>query len=286
MGFFLVCFKKTNGEGMASTLEKSYLRMKSPSLPPLPMKIGKEYPKTLVPRKKEDVLDWPPKEVARQLTLREMGMFQKILPREIMNWSREKKGTNIQSFINWFNALSNYLSFKILESRVVKDRAKIICLIIAIANETAILKNYNTTFELLSVLNHSSVHRLKQTWKEVPGKDMAMYDDLNMYISSDNNFKYLREKTSKQDPPILPYIGLFLTDMTFCDDGNPNMLNGKINFSKRMKMASIIKEIQKLQGGVFELNIDPTAQSLLAKLEKRLTDEELYDLSLAREKRE
>lgn len=34
-------------------------------------------------------------------------------------------------------------------------------------------------------------------------------------------------------PPKIPYIGTSLADLTFIEDGNPDHLDGMINFTKR-----------------------------------------------------
>jgi hypothetical protein len=43
-------------------------------------------------------------------------------------------------------------------------------------------------------------------------------------------------------------LGVYLTDLTFLDDGNQNTLNGRddmINFDKRRKISYVIREIQQ-----------------------------------------
>lgn len=44
----------------------------------------------------------------------------------------------------------------------------------------------------------------------------------------------------------MPYIGLYLTDLVFVDDGNPNVVNGMLNFFKRLKMSTVIQQIQRM----------------------------------------
>lgn len=288
---FCTLMKKTNGESFSNTIEKSLQKVTSISNIYKNPKSDKG-PKILKPPKKTDnIYEWPTKEIARQLTLKEYYMFRKIQPKECLNqaWSkdnRKAKAPNIHFMIHWFNSLSNLICFKILESKNVKERAKNLAITIQLAYECSLLNNFNATFEILSALNHSSVHRLKQTWGCLTRQEKQLYDDMNMFLSQDQNFKFLRDKISTNVPPLLPYIGLYLTDLTFLDDGNPDTVNGKINFYKRLRIASIIKDIQNYQQQPYELLQDDELQGLLDQVEYRLTNEEMYELSLVREKRE
>jgi son of sevenless len=49
------------------------------------------------------------------------------------------------------------------------------------------------------------------------------------------------------DPPCIPYIGMYLTDLTFMEEGISNNTGDLINFSKRWKVAAVIQDIQQYQ---------------------------------------
>lgn len=84
-------------------------------------------------------------------------------------------------------------------------------------------------------------------------------------------------------------IGVYLTDLTFIEDGNPNILKKQkniINFSKRMKTADVIREIQQYQAVPYNLSV---VQEIQVFIETSLRDSEdvanLYDKSLTLEPR-
>eukprot|EP00731_Ephydatia_muelleri_P012206 Em0006g1100a len=61
----------------------------------------------------------------------------------------------------------------------------------------------------------------------------------------ENNYKRYRDRLST---PALPYIGVFLKDLTFICDGNPDYLRGGlINVHKRRQVYSKVEEIKRLQ---------------------------------------
>ncbi|CAG8588934.1 10173_t:CDS:2 [Funneliformis caledonium] len=60
------------------------------------------------------------------------------------------------------------------------------------------------------------------------------------------NFAEYRDILHNINPPCIPFFGLYLTDLTFIEDENPNYLknsNKLINFAKRMKTAEVICKI-------------------------------------------
>lgn len=78
--------------------------------------------------------------------------------------------------------------------------------------------------------------------------------------------------------------GIFLTDLTFIEEGNPNRIEELINFAKRRKIANVIREIQQYQQIPFVFEAVERMQVWLK--ETTVCDEnELYKLSLLREPR-
>ena len=51
---------------------------------------------------------------------------------------------------------------------------------------------------------------------------------------------FCRLALGEASPPCIPYIGLVLQDLTFVQIGNPDLLDGKINFAKRWQQFNIL----------------------------------------------
>ena len=63
-------------------------------------------------------------------------------------------------------------------------------------------------------------------------------EKLQNLISSDGRFRNLRETLHRTDPPCIPYLGMYLSDLTFIEEGTPNFTdNGLLNFAK-MRMVN------------------------------------------------
>ncbi len=74
--------------------------------------------------------------------------------------------------------------------------------------------------------------------------------------------------------------GMFLTDLTFIEDGTPNELpGGLVNFAKRRSLAQVIREIQQFQQCPFNFEAVPAIQKILDNA-KPLSTDDAYKLSL------
>lgn len=71
-------------------------------------------------------------------------------------------------------------------------------------------------------------------------------DKLQVIVSSDGRFRNLREALHRCDPPCIPYLGMYLTDLSFIEESTPNFSHDKLlNFSK-MRMVRLV-ELCKVQ---------------------------------------
>ncbi len=80
------------------------------------------------------------------------------------------------------------------------------------------LHNFNGIMEFIAALQNAGVFRLKETWARLDKKHKRAWDMLTARLSRDNNFKVFRESLRTVSPPSIPYLGLFLTDMTFVEE--------------------------------------------------------------------
>jgi len=91
------------------------------------------------------------------------------------------------------------------------------------------------------------------------------------------------------NPPCVPFMGVYQTDLTFIEDGNPDKFsNGLINFKKCRLVAGEIEEIQQYQQKPYNLNQVDVIQLFLTKCiedAQSLDEKQLYDLSLISEPR-
>lgn len=83
-------------------------------------------------------------------------------------------------------------------------------------------------------------------------------------------------------------MGLFLTDLTFTDDGNQDLRGKLINFDKYAKTARIINDLIRYQNAYPFVEVPEIRDYLLQSIQERGTKDvqDLYDVSLRLEPRE
>ena len=207
------------------------------------------------------ILEFDPLELARQLTIKEMNIFCSILPEELLGseWTKRSgsNAINVRAMSTLSTDLSNLVADTVLQYDEAKKRAVVIKHWIKIAHRCVELNNYDSLMAIICSLNSSTIVRLKRTWEAVSQKRKDMLKELQAIVKPDKNYAVLRRRLNDHVPPCLPFVGTYLTDLTFVDAGNPatKQLPGSgagesmsvINFDKHTRTAKIIGELQRFQ---------------------------------------
>uniref|UniRef100_A0A4W3JPQ0 Ras protein specific guanine nucleotide releasing factor 1 n=1 Tax=Callorhinchus milii TaxID=7868 RepID=A0A4W3JPQ0_CALMI len=228
-------------------------------------------------------------EIAEELTLLDHIVFRCIPYGEFFGqgWMKPEKNERapyIMKTTKHFNDMSNLIASEILKSEDVNVRTGAIEKWVAVADICKCLHNYNAVLEISSALNRSAIFRLKKTWLKVSKQTKALIDKLQKLVSSEGRFKNLREALRNCDPPCVPYLGMYLTDLAFIEEGTPNYTeDGLVNFSKMRMISHIIREIRQFQQNSYKIEQQPKV-CISFLLPKYVLDEEsLYEASLRME---
>ena len=202
------------------------------------------------------IADFDPLEIARQLTVKQMALFCSITPEELLGSKWTKLGgadtPNVKAMSAFTTGLTNLVVDSILQYDEVKKRAVVIKQWIKIASQCSSLSNFDALMAITCALTNTSVKRLKMTWDVVPTKRKEVLKSLQTTVDFNQNFKVLRAQLHDQVPPCLPFLGMFLTDLTFVDVGNPATKTSDtgltvINYDKHTRTAKSIGELQRFQ---------------------------------------
>lgn len=210
-------------------------------------------------------------EIAKQLTLIESKMFCSIRAGELLNQNFTTKklhlnlSPNIQKSILFTNLLSDYVIESILKPGLqMRQRIHAVKCWLKIAISCLYLRNFNSLASIMTSLQSFLITRITKIWDGLSDKYEELFQYLASIIHPNRNYNTYREKlrdflgTNLQenlDIPTVPYLSLFLQDLTFVVDGNPSyrsntksFLDEKlINIDKYFKITEIISDIQTLQ---------------------------------------
>ncbi|XP_054916693.1 ras-specific guanine nucleotide-releasing factor 2 isoform X6 [Poeciliopsis prolifica] len=230
-------------------------------------------------------------EMAEQITLLDHIVFRSIPYEEFLGqgWMKVDKTERtpyIMKTSQHFNDMSNLVASQIMAHSDVGARASSIEKWLAVADICRCLNNYNGVLEITSALNRSAIYRLKKTWAKVCKQTKALMDRLQKIVSSEGRFKNLRETLKNCNPPCVPYLGMYLTDLAFIEEGTPNFTQeGLVNFSKMRMISHIIREIRQFQQAPYRIEHQSKVTQFLLDKTVVMDEDTLYELSLKIEPR-
>ncbi|ANB14527.1 Ras family guanine nucleotide exchange factor CDC25 [Sugiyamaella lignohabitans] len=290
--------KFPGGASLYNIVEKR-MNDKEPSFKRMIVTTTTQPPPPILPRnlKKFKLTEIDPVEMARQLSVREFKLLVVITSHECLlrgcgglGKSSNSGGRKIGEFIRNSNCLTNWVAYAILRHSEAKRRASTIRYFIHVAEACRALNNFSSMTAIISALYSSTIHRMKKTWDYVSSKNTAKLENMNRLMNSSRNFNEYRDLLNLVPPPAVPFFGVYLTDLTFVEDGNPDYLDTEhkiVNFAKRQKTATIIENIRQFQIVPYNFEELADVQLFLDRgFEEAPPIEEQYDTSLNFEPRE
>ncbi|XP_048474024.1 ras-specific guanine nucleotide-releasing factor RalGPS1-like [Rhincodon typus] len=174
-----------------------------------------------------DILMVTPEEFASQITQLDIPSFRAIRHQELSDcsWNKKEKHTlapNVVAFTRRFNQVSFWVIQEILTKQSLKRRVEVVGHFIKIAKKLQGLHNLHGLMAVVSALQSTPVFRLSKTWALLSRKDKAVFEKLQTLMSSDNNYKELRDYINcLKETPCIPYLGIYLSDLTYIDAAFP-----------------------------------------------------------------
>ncbi|XP_023586591.1 rap guanine nucleotide exchange factor 1 isoform X2 [Trichechus manatus latirostris] len=222
--------------------------------------------------------DFHSHEIAEQLTLLDAELFYKIEIPEVLLWAKEQneeKSPNLTQFTEHFNNMSYWVRSIIMLQEKAQDRERLLLKFIKIMKHLRKLNNFNSYLAILSALDSAPIRRLE--WQKQTSEGLAEYCTL---IDSSSSFRAYRAALSEVEPPCIPYLGLILQDLTFVHLGNPDYIDGKVNFSKRWQQFNILDSMRRFQQAHYDIRRNDDIVNFFNDFSDHLAEEALWELSL------
>ncbi|OCH84910.1 ras GEF [Obba rivulosa] len=233
------------------------------------------------------VTDFDPLELARQLTTMECTLYCAIQPEEVLE-TGQQGGTypvNVKALTSLSTVITGWVAESILNELDMKKRTALVKFFIKLADRCTSLHNFSTPRSILAALDSSTISRLHQTWLGLPQKNKLQLESLRKLADHARNYHEYRSRLRNTAPPAVPFLGLYLTDVTFCREGNPshraspmNPDKKLLNFNKYHKLARIVQDMQRFQVPYNLKEIPEVQEYLKDSFEKSKHRGDLQDL--------
>ncbi|ESO01341.1 hypothetical protein HELRODRAFT_174896 [Helobdella robusta] len=216
-------------------------------------------------------------DIAEQMTYIDHKIFSAInssVGRELLGqaWMKPEKSCKAQHVL----LASRLVVSEIIRRQTINERVACIEKWAAIADICRCINNFNGVLQVCAAFVNSSIYRLKKTWDKLPKQTRQMIDKLQSLVSADG----------RCDPPCIPYLGIYLTDLSFIEEGTPNVTeNGLVNFSKMRMIAHVIQEIKTFQQTPYKIEFQRRVADYLLDSSRLIDDDQTFKFSLEMEPR-
>ncbi|KLO08083.1 ras GEF [Schizopora paradoxa] len=242
---------------------------------------------------KLNLLKIDPLELARQLTLKESGCYRGIRPTDCLRHFGGRKSGKTDDCLTFILQLNkkvmNWVNASILAEVDVERRAAMLSHFISIGDCCRLLQNYSTMAAIVMALLSSPINRLKKTWNEIDGQTMSQLILCESVLDAPRNYATCRNTLASINPPCVPFLGVYLTSLSFIHNGIEDKLPGDlVNFGKQQRIADVIREILYWQTKDYDLGLLPPVmiflEDTLASFDGDVVSEDqFHSLSLDRE---
>lgn len=238
----------------------------------------------------KEVLNNSPENIAAVFCKYDYEIFSKINFNELLNqaWTKKNKlyfSPNVLKLIGRVNQLSYWVASLILWQPGVVERTQLMSKIILIGKALRERNNFNSLMGILGGLNMACISRLKLTKMGLTPEIEKVFTELQNVMDPIKAWKNYRTAVRSVVPPCIPYLGVYLMDLTFIHDGNQDYLNGRINFQKHRLTFKALQHMEMYQTTAYPSNEDGEDLSNFLVHLPFLDEEQLWKLSQSRESR-
>eukprot|EP00042_Codosiga_hollandica_P034671 m.245673 g.245673 ORF g.245673 m.245673 type:complete len:520 (-) comp54470_c0_seq30:95-1654(-) len=229
------------------------------------------------------LMDTPPDDFAKQLCLLDFNLFH-LLAREELHgvvWLDKEKGRlapNVVGLTRRFNHVSFWVTREILNAPSAELRVSVLTYFIKLAKKLHQLNNLHSLFAVICGLQSTPIFRLSKMWEALKPKESERYQKLQQLMSKDENFTSVRRHLSSCGLPCLPYLGMYLTDLSYISSA----FSGE---DRVLKTNQIIDEVFSFKAVAYQFRVDEALRSYLLAHDyvenfRKLIDDQHYQMSL------
>lgn len=183
------------------------------------------------------IFEVPSIDLARQITLVDSELFCSITSRQVLAWSKKQDrgvSPSIFKMIERFNKMSKWVTTLIITQRGLRERVRMLNKLVGIMRSLKKLRNFNSLMAFLAGIGASPVARLSHTFEALNTRARATLDKTRQLMAYEKSYSTYRKALSTCSLPVIPYLGIYLTDVTFVHHGNPDTVVAEHNVDLKL----------------------------------------------------
>jgi hypothetical protein len=224
-----------------------------------------------------NMMDIPPREMAKQIALCEQKHFREHMTLEYLI---QRRWANTEP-PNRFNKISSSLSFWILQQPTYDKRCEAVSYLHKLGYELIQLRCVAGAMLTTSCVAMPGVYRLLST-KKAAKKCAKEEEEVNRIVTTRAGYKELRNFMQESiGQATVPYLGITLTNLTFNEEGSIDYTEDKVNLEKWCNLTSIVCNIMQYQFVPYLYEpVEPLQQLWEGFAMTQYDEEKLYKYSL------
>lgn len=191
--------------------------------------------------------------LANILAILEWDLFSSIQRSELVCFPSARESLqklseecpNLQRSIEHFNSMCQWF-VQLITNQDDDEGTLLLAKLIRLACKCILIHNYNTALQIILALQSPAVSSRKSLWISLPSWERRLSKDLAIFGSPIKNFKNVRkalEEVEKEEIPVIPFNGLFLSDLVFnWERESDQKTSSLIPFYKNHLTAKILKQ--------------------------------------------
>lgn len=209
------------------------------------------------------LIEYDPETLAKQLCLFDHHLFRLIKPREVLckNFDVPSDAPTMFRMKQNFELMSRWAGSQIVSQPDARSRSFVLCHLIKIAEYLLEFNSFNSYVAIVRAFSQLQ-SSLLSTLDWLPQNLKDKYADHSKLIKQPRNLQ-AREKAKPAEQPAVPYLDLYIRQLTNYDVISDETEGSLINFEKRRKIYEVWDYFQTLQRKPFRFDSEPEFQDYL-----------------------
>jgi len=213
--------------------------------------------------------------MAQHLCLYEHKLYCKIKLQECLRWASTQSGpgvANLLTFGETHSKLTRWVQTTIIEADSTPRRTAALDFWIAVARNCQTLNNFSSMSAIVSALSSASISMLHMTWSN--SNRAAQLASMQEHNNPSRAFATYRALLRSAAGPTIPFVPMFLTEITHIRDSMPDMLEASasheplILFVKQQRWYTVISALIQHQSRSY--NFPSEKESITACIAEQL----------------